>query len=342
MEFVEGGNLKDFLKIRRKLEPAEALAILEDAAAGLAYASSRGVTHRDMKLSNVLISAQGAAKLVDFGLAGLSQRLHKDGTQVDRTVDYAGLEKATNAPHGDIRSDIYFLGCVVYELLTGRSPLEKSKNPHERMRSQRFVSVKPMGADEVKAPPSVFRLVEKMMALNPAERYQTPSQLFEAVREVRRELEGKAADGKEAPSAPTLFILQKDLRLQDKLREHFKRQGYRVLMAGEPSRAIERYQQQPFDALILDAGTVGEDGALVFDRIMKEAERHRRRCAGVVILSENQEDLRGRITARPNVVVLVRPVTIKQLQRALEEILDARPGAPPAEQDAAEGGTVAK
>src|SRR5207302_1988283 len=71
MEFVEGGNLRDFLGIRKKIEPAEGLRILEDVTAGLNYALSQGLTHRDMKLTNVLISSQGIAKLVDFGLAGV-------------------------------------------------------------------------------------------------------------------------------------------------------------------------------------------------------------------------------------------------------------------------------
>ena len=69
MEFVEGGNLREILQIRKKLSVAESLRILEDAAAGLTYAYSRGVTHRDIKLTNLLISSQGGAKLVDFGLA---------------------------------------------------------------------------------------------------------------------------------------------------------------------------------------------------------------------------------------------------------------------------------
>src|SRR5947209_6568752 len=71
MEFVEGGNLREILKIRKKLEPLEALRIMEDVTAGLSYASSRGITHRDMKLSNILVASQGVAKLVDFGLAGV-------------------------------------------------------------------------------------------------------------------------------------------------------------------------------------------------------------------------------------------------------------------------------
>src|SRR5262249_4105268 len=136
MEFVEGGNLREILASRKKLEPAEALRILEEATAGLAYAYSRGLTHRDMKLTNVLISSQGAAKLVDFGLASAGEHsaLKGDDIRVDRTVDYAGLEKATGVPAGDVRSDIYFLGCVLYELVTGRTPLASTKDPRARMR----------------------------------------------------------------------------------------------------------------------------------------------------------------------------------------------------------------
>ncbi len=98
MEFVEGGNLKDFLVIRKKLEPGETLRILDDVTSGLHYALGQGLTHRDMKLTNILISSQGVAKLVDFGLAGVMAKGHKDqeDTNVDRTVDYAGLEKTTN------------------------------------------------------------------------------------------------------------------------------------------------------------------------------------------------------------------------------------------------------
>ena len=146
MEFVEGGNLREILQ-----HPQEARAggggasIIEDAAGGLAYAYSRGVTHRDMKLTNMLISSQGVAKLVDFGLAQIFAAMAGyDEEKVDRTVDYAGLEKATGVTAGDVRSDIYFLGCVLYEMLTGRPPLDMTRDKHARMHQQRFDNVKPL------------------------------------------------------------------------------------------------------------------------------------------------------------------------------------------------------
>src|SRR6266852_1334665 len=196
MEFVEGGNLRDFLQIRKKLGPAEALKLIEDAVSGIAHAHACGVTHRDLKLTNVLISTQGTAKLVDFGLAGIFSRkgLELDGGEkVDRTVDYAGLEKRTGVRSGDIRSDIYFLGCILYEMVTGRSPLLMTRDPRVRMAPQRFENIPPMGRDEVAAPPSVFQLVERMMSLDPQLRYQTPGQVLEAVRATRQDLEHPSA-----------------------------------------------------------------------------------------------------------------------------------------------------
>jgi CheY-like chemotaxis protein len=326
MEFVEGGNLRDILAIRKRLVPAEALRLIEDATAGIAYAYSRGVTHRDLKLTNILLSSQGQAKLVDFGLAGLLRSLGRaeDDGLVDRTVDYAGLEKATGVPAGDVRSDIYFLGCVLYEMLTGRPPLVMTKDPRARMRKQRFDEVPAIKRTEVSAPPSVFHLVETMMALNPQHRYQTPSQLMDAVRAARRDIEaGKdaARPAAAASTARTVFVVERDERLQDALRDKLKELGYRVFLAADPARAMDRYRHQPYDGLIVDAGTTGEDGLFLFERIMAEAQRLGMDCGGILVLSEDQKDWVQRIPARAGVSVLVRPVTLKQLHRKLQELV---------------------
>lgn len=323
MDFVEGGNLREILAIRKKLEPAEALRILEDAANGLAYAYSQGMTHRDMKLTNILISSQGTAKLVDFGLAKIySGAVTKDEGKVERTVDYAGLEKATGVGSNDVRSDIYFLGCVLYEMLSGRSPLVTTRDRHQRMQKQRFDNVPPLRPGEVNGPPSLFRLVETMMSLNPQHRYQTPSQLLDAIRTVRRELEGQGPDQDDKARPRWVFVAESDERLQDAIREGFKELGYRVLIAGDPFRALDRFRQQPFDALVVDAGTTDEDGLLVFDRIMADAAIKQVRCPGILILNEDQADWKDRVKERPSVVVLTRPgVTLKTLCRQLRHMV---------------------
>ncbi|MFO0931034.1 MAG: serine/threonine-protein kinase, partial [Gemmataceae bacterium] len=323
MEFVEGGNLREILQIRKTLAVPESLKIIEDAASGLAYAYSRGITHRDIKLTNLLISSQGEAKLVDFGLAQMFAALGKADEQVDRTVDYAGLEKATGVKSGDVRSDIFFLGCVFYEMLTGRPPLEMTKDRHARMQARRFMDVKSLTQGEINAPAAVYGLCDSMMAFDPQRRFQTPSQLVDAVKAARRDVGGgatAAAAGSKNGASKTIFLVEANQRLQEALREQFRELGYRVLLAVDPIRALDRFRQQPYEALIVDVGTVGDDGLLVFEKVMQEAGTRQFQCSGVVILSEEQGRLAGRVVSRPNSAVLVRPVTLKQLRKKLEEL----------------------
>jgi serine/threonine protein kinase len=324
MEFVEGGNLREILQLNTKLDIDKALRITEDSAAGLAYAYSKGITHRDIKLTNVLVSTQGDTKLVDFGLAQMFATIDAK-EQVDRTVDYAGLEKATGVQQGDVRSDIFFLGCVLFEMLTGRPPLTMTRDRHARMRPQRFQDVLTLKPGEITAPAAVFQLVETMLAFDPKRRYQTPSQLHDAVRAARREVAAAAnptAPGAKAPSSRSIFIAEADPGLQDVLRDKFKKMGYRPLIANDPERALDRFRQQPYDALIIDVGTVGEDGILVFDRVLQEAQDKRFPCAGIIILSEEQAAWADRVPERDNSATLVRPVGLKQLSRTLQKLVN--------------------
>jgi serine/threonine protein kinase len=323
MEFVEGGNLRDFLAIRKKLEPAEALRLLEDAASALTYAYSKGLCHRDIKPTNILISTQQVAKLVDFGLADLFTFGLKDqDSKMDRTVDYAGLEKATEVKSGDVRSDIFFLGCVFFEMLTGRPPLLLTRDRRARMNRERFTNIVAMTPGEVTAPPIVFRLVDTMMAFRPLDRYQTPAQLLEAVREARRHVADPVPGAPPpGPSEPTVFVIEKNQRLRDLLRENLRELGYRVFLAGDPTTALQRFRQQPCDALIMDAGSLEDEDILEFDRILTAADLKKHSSAGILILSEKQAGWKERIPNHPRTNILIRPVTLRQLAKKLKELM---------------------
>lgn len=320
MEFVEGGNLKDFLQIRKKLAAKEAVKILEQCAAGLAYAVTRGLCHRDLKPTNILISSQGQVKLVDFGLAEIAGGADDDASDVDRTVDYAGLERHTNVKSGDPRSDIYFLGCVFYEMLTGRPPFPLTRDKHARMSKARFINVQPVHPNETDAPPSVIALLDRMMALEPLDRYQTASQMHDAIRRAQVELEGGKADLSEPAGPRTVFVVEANEKLRDTIREKFKEYGYRVLLAHDPARAVQRYKESPYHALIVDAGTAGEDGLVAMRSIVRLAEESGMKLAAVLVLNAEQADWQTDLPRGPRVAGLVRPITLKQLHLKLDEL----------------------
>jgi eukaryotic-like serine/threonine-protein kinase len=124
MEYVEGETVRDLLQRRGRLEPAEALALALQACAGLEAAHEAGLVHRDIKPQNLLVTSEGALKIADFGIAR-----SLDGTQLTQagtvlgTAGYLAPEQAAGEQVTGA-ADIYGLGAVVYELLTGRPPYE--------------------------------------------------------------------------------------------------------------------------------------------------------------------------------------------------------------------------
>ncbi len=122
MPYIEGGTLRDYLVKREKLTLEEAGSFLEQIASALQYAHDHGVVHRDVKPSNILLRLDGHAYLVDFGLVKAkveAESLTHTGAMIG-TPEYMAPEQS-NGQH-DYRSDLYALGVVLYQMLTGRLP----------------------------------------------------------------------------------------------------------------------------------------------------------------------------------------------------------------------------
>jgi serine/threonine protein kinase len=346
MEFVEGGNMRDFLHIRKKVELREALQLMEECSSALAYAFMRGLTHRDIKMTNILVASQGVVKLVDFGLAEIAAPMPGEDhdVAVDRTVDYAGLEKSTAVKHGDPRSDVYFLGCVFYEILCGHPPLTQTRDRVARMNRHRFENITPIEMYGVELPPCIRQLLDKMMAYEPQHRFQTASQLHEAVRKVQGELEG-GSSARLSPSGPrSLFIVESHPKLQDAFREKFGTAGFRVLLSQDANRALHRYEEQPYHAIIIDAGTSGEAGVRAFRKIIDESDSIDLTLAAILILNEDQVDWAELIPEHRGVSVLIRPINLKQLVDKLNEMLadlEEEPGAAGDNEDTEESESLA-
>jgi serine/threonine protein kinase len=196
MEYVEGMNLRDFMKLRVRIPPDQAAPLMLGMARGLEYSLARGVTHRDIKGTNILISNTGEAKLVDFGLATMQGDESKPGVKSQRTVDYSALERTCNSPKGDPRSDIYFLGCVFYQMITGQLPMEESesKDMLRKMLKRSFGAIKPINEHRYAPDEELSRVIEKMMKIELKARYQSMEELVPDLERYQTMVEAAKSD----------------------------------------------------------------------------------------------------------------------------------------------------
>jgi CheY-like chemotaxis protein len=324
MEFIEGGNLRDFLKIRGKLDPIEASRYGVQMADGLEYALNLGITHRDLKLTNVLMSAQGGVKLIDFGLGADESMLNRaDGPELAQALEYSTLEKGSNSPRNDPRSDLFFLGTILYELVTGVPPYARSRDREERKRFSRYRDIRPVTSLDPRLPHRIADVIDRLLHTNPELRYQRPA---EAAADLRAALGSQHAPGAPAATAgkkaePLRILCIEDRpKHQDVLRDYLSKRGYRVLLLSAADRAVSRVEQQPPDGLILMGQSV-EDGVLeAFQRIVDADLRGQ--MASILVLSEKQASERlAKPPSEPRVRVLTQPISLRALRLELEDVL---------------------
>ncbi len=127
MEYVEGGSLKDLIKQKGPIPEERALRIFHQIAEALAYAHDKGVIHRDIKPSNILIGKDDTVKVMDFGIARMTEGpgLTRTGTQMG-TLVYMSPEQIRDSKHVDSKTDVYSLGVTLYEMLTGKAPYDET------------------------------------------------------------------------------------------------------------------------------------------------------------------------------------------------------------------------
>lgn len=180
MEFIDGLDLRKLLDQCERCEPIEALRVMVDIARGLNFASKKSISHRCVKLSNIFVTNGGVGKLADFCLAD-EVEYEKGDIQYHRTLEYRALEGLTEVERGDVRSDIYFCGCVLYQLLTGKPPLDQSSGHIQRLRPATFRKVIQLRYFDDSIPREVATVVDNSMRLDPTKRYQTPMELLDAL-----------------------------------------------------------------------------------------------------------------------------------------------------------------
>ena len=184
MEYVDGTDLHGLVETHGPLDVTRAAHYIAQTAHGLRHAHHAGWVHRDIKPSNLLLNRHGTVKILDMGLARLfrdqSDALTKnfDDKNVLGTIDYLSPEQAMNSHDVDIRTDIYSLGATFYFLLTGTPPFGEDGRANSLTSLKQPPSVRELRPD---VPEEMAQVLKQMMAKNPAERYQDPQAVVEAL-----------------------------------------------------------------------------------------------------------------------------------------------------------------
>ena len=191
MEFVEGVGLDRLVAKQGVPTVPQACGLIRQAALGLQHAHDKGMVHRDIKPANLMVTRRGQVKILDFGLARLARELVASDAQamtIDAgappssataagmilgTPDYIAPEQAADSRQADIRADIYSLGCTFYFLLTGQPPFPKG-TVMQKLASHMHTAPASVTLKRPEVPAEVATIVERMMAKETADRYQTP------------------------------------------------------------------------------------------------------------------------------------------------------------------------
>src|SRR5262249_48276731 len=187
MEYIEGVNLAEHLARAGPLPIVQACHAVEQAALGLQHAHDRGMIHRDIKPQNLMLDKGGVVKILDFGLARFAREHSPTGQPrltgtgvVMGTADYIAPEQTRGSRGVDIRADIYGLGCTLYHLLAGRVPFPDG-TAVDKMVRHCVDAPAPLRSLRPDVPAELAAVMDKMMAKDPAARYQTPAEVAAAL-----------------------------------------------------------------------------------------------------------------------------------------------------------------
>ncbi len=337
MEYVAGHDLEEYVQSRGPLPPAKACNLVHQIASALGEIHKFNLVHRDIKPSNILVSLEEQAKLLDFGLSRqIDTRLTQPGTFLG-TVDFMAPEQASDASAVDIRADIYGLGGTLYWCLTGQLPFPSKGNLTQNI-IERLTQ----------APPSIRKycpdlsheldeVVKRMMASDPAERYQTPQAVMQAMlpflksdscvfqpvaiapREMNKSRTLLTGVNAAAPRVFRVLIVDDEPSIREFSRAVLQAEGFACVTVNDGVEALEILKKEPFDLALVDINMPNMSGPEVLRRLRSSPP-----CPHFKILMVSgafSPDELAQLLSSGADDYLTKPYSLVQLQRKVQAAL---------------------
>ena len=229
MELIDGITLKQYMDRRGILSWKEAVHFSKQIARALGHAHERGIIHRDIKPQNIMLLRDGTIKVADFGIASLESELHESDGQAIGSIHYIAPEQA-RGELPDARSDIYSLGVVMYEMMTGKVPYTGDSLGEIAVK---HMNAAPTPIHEINKdlPGALEEIIMRAMAANLQDRYQTAAELADDLEALSRESEEdiEAADREETLSVPDVKPVRSVSELSKKSFARRRRRADRVI-----------------------------------------------------------------------------------------------------------------
>lgn len=184
MELIDGISLKQYMEVKGVLNWKETLHFSMQIAKGLEHAHSRGIVHRDIKPHNVMVLKNGSVKVMDFGIARVMNKSNTLTKEALGSVHYISPEQAKGG-HTDNRSDLYSLGVVMYEMMTGRPPYDGESPVAVAIQHISGGAALPSALNP-NIPRGMEQIIMKAMALDPKDRYDSATQMLQDMEEFRK------------------------------------------------------------------------------------------------------------------------------------------------------------